>query len=336
LDNLRAAEIFMFNESEITQLKTLFERFTKTVEFSLYGTEETAFGRKLEDFVAEVCRLSNDTCIAVKGAPDSDAKITPCFTMGGRGQSHIVYAALPAGHQFPPFLKILETIGSATPPASGDNVPSGAPQAELLVLISDSCPRCPLVVEAAGTAACADPSILACIADVMQFQEFVKEYKIRSVPATVLDRKIVIIGALTGERIKELVASRGTPMFEMERIRSLIESQAIEEAARSLGGDAGRAVVLDLLEDVEFSKRLSALVVTEKALESNPDSVRAMVPSLLPMLAHEDARIRGDIADLLGKIGDPSVIPRLEPLTQDPDPDVAEAAADALEELKNK
>ena len=120
----------------------------------------------------------------------------------------------------------------------------------------------------------------------------------------------------------------------MERIRSLIDRQNIEEAARSLGSDEGRTVVLDLLQDVEFSKRLSALVVVEMALENNPDTVKAMVPSLLPLLSHDDARIRGDIADLLGKIGDPQVIPQLESLTHDPDPDVAEAAADAIEELK--
>ena len=93
----------------------------------------------------------------------------------------------------------------------------------MLILISDSCPRCPLVVEAAGTSACADRSFMTCIADVMQFQEFVKEYKVQSVPATVLDREIVLIGALSAERIMELVQSRGTPKFEMERVLSLID-----------------------------------------------------------------------------------------------------------------
>jgi len=253
--------------------------------------------------------------------------------MGTSEQANVVYAALPTGHQFPPFLKILETLGTAGPPISGDSALSDPSGAELLVLISDSCPRCPLVVVAAGMLACADRSILTCIADVMQFQEFVKEYKILSVPATVLDRQIVVTGAVTAERLMELIRSRGTPEFEVERILSLIERKNVAEAAASLASDAGRGVILDLLQAVEFSKRLSALVVVEKALEKKPDLVRAMVPSLLPMLSHEDARIRGDIADLLGKVGDPEVIPHLEPLTRDPDPDVAEAAADAIENL---
>ena len=324
----------MFKEDEIRQLRELFDKFTDTVEFSLHGTGGNKFGRELESCVSEICRLSDGKGITIEGDPDSAEPVAPCIRVGVRGRSNIVYAALPTGHQFPPFLKILEALGSAESPASSESAVPDQSRAELLILISDSCPRCPLVVEAAGLTACSDPSILVRIADVMQFQEFVKEYGIRSVPATVLDGKIVLIGTVTAERIIELVRSRGTPKFEIERIGSLIERQNIEEAARCLGSDAGRTVVLDLLKDVEFSRRLSALVVVEKALEVDPDSVRAMVPSLLPLLTHADARIRGDVADLLGKIGDPKVIPHLEPLTHDPDPDVAEAAAEAIEELQ--
>lgn len=324
----------MFKEDEVKQLEALFDAFTNTVEITLHRMNEDKFGLQLEKVVSEICRLSEGKCVTVAGDPDASVPVTPCFTMGASGRSNVVYAALPTGHQFPPFLKILETLGKAASQGTDDSVLQDRSRAELLILISDSCPRCPLVVEAAGTLACADPSILICVADVMQFQEFTKAYKILSVPAVVLDRKIILIGAVTAGRMTELVQSRGTPKFEMERVASLIETQNIDEAAASLAGDAGRTVVLDLLQDVEFSKRLSALVVVEKALEKDPDSVRAMVLSLLPMLSHGDARIRGDITDLLGRIGDPSVIQQLEPLLRDPDPDVAEAAADAIEELK--
>ncbi len=323
----------MFKEDEGKQLQALFGKFTSTVEFTLHGTKDKEFGRKLEKCVYEICRLSNGRCLMAAEDTDASVPVAPCFSMGVAGQSNVFYAALPTGHQFSPFLKILEAFGSTESPAAEDGALTDQSRAELLVLISDSCPRCPLVVVAAGMLACADRSILTCIADVMQFQEFVKEYKILSVPATVLDRQIVVTGAVTAERIMELVRSRGTPKFEVERVLSLIERKNVAEAAASLASDAGRSVILDLLQAVEFSKRLSALVVVEKALENKPDLVRAMVPSLLLMLSHEDARIRGDIADLLGKVGDPEVIPHLEPLTRDPDPDVAEAAADAIENL---
>jgi len=324
----------MFNEDEIVQLKALFDKFTRTVEFTLCQTQANEFGQKLDNVVSAICDHSDGKCVAVPDVPDSKVVAAPCFKMGVSGKAHIAYAALPTGHQFPPFLKILEYIG-----CGDDSVPdsckvSDRSQAELLILISEHCPRCPLVVEAAGISACGNPSVLLDIIDAGQFPEFTEKFGIKSVPATILDRKIVLVGAVTADRIMELVEIRGTPKFGIEIVRSLIENQNISEAAASLGTDAGRTVVLELMQDTEFSNRLSALVVVERALEDAPDTVRVMVPSLLPMLSHQDPRIRGDVADLLGKIGDPMVLPYLESLTSDPDPDVVEAAEDAIEELK--
>jgi hypothetical protein len=324
----------MFNEEETAQLQTLFKKFTQTVEFTLHQADRNDFGRKLEKTVSEVCRLSDGKCVIVSDTAGLDPVAVPCIKIGAGGYANIVYAAIPTGHQFPPFLKILERIGGGYRTLENGSLSDSSP-AELIVLISDSCPRCPLVVEAAGLSACGNPSMVASFVDVMQFQDFVKKYRILSVPATILDKQIVLIGTISAERIKVLVQSRGTPKFEIEIVRSLIERQDISGAAGYLDREAGRTVVLDLLQNTEFSKRLSALVVLEKGIEDDLDAVRAMVPSLIPMLSHYDARIRGDVADLLGKIGDPAAIPHLEPLISDPDPDVAEAAVDALEELKN-
>ena len=75
-------------------------------------------------------------------------------------------------------------------------------------------------------------------------------------------------------------------------------------------------------------------MVLEEALGQDPEAIREMVPSIIELLFHEDSRIRGDMADFLGRVGDRRVVPHLERLTSDPDPDVVEAAADALEELQ--
>jgi hypothetical protein len=326
----------MFNESETQQLQSLFDAFTHTVEFTLYPKEKDQLSRRMEKLISELGDLSNGKCVLVAGSPDARPPTAPSFTIGAAGHTNIIYAALPTGHQFPPFYKILERIGCgeyAIPDSGSSPTPSPA---ELTILISDSCPRCPLVVEAAGLLSCENPTLISSFVDVMQFQEFVMKYKILSVPATILDGEVVSTGTVSAEKLQELVQSRGSVEFEMDAMRSLIETQQIQEAAERLGSEAGRKVVLDLLRDNEFSKRLSALVVAEQALEDNPEAVRAMVPELLPMLKHSDSRIRGDVADLLGKTGDPQPIPHLEALLSDPDPDVVEAAEDALEELKKK
>jgi len=44
--------------------------------------------------------------------------------------------------------------------------------------------------------------------------------------------------------------------------------------------------------------------------------------------------VRGDIADLLGKIGDRKALPAIKKLLEDPDPNVVEAAEEAVETIE--
>jgi HEAT repeat protein len=55
---------------------------------------------------------------------------------------------------------------------------------------------------------------------------------------------------------------------------------------------------------------------------------------LVDVLASPDGALRGDTADLLGQIGDGRAVEALEALRSDPNPDVAEVAADAIEQIR--
>ncbi len=331
----------MLNKDEVVQLKKVCEALPKPVECTFYQTEESDFSRKLKSFLDEASELSQGKIRVVSGRPDSDMNIVPCFTIDIEGRTNrasgsagIVYAAVPSGHQFSPFVSFLKMIGEEGFPSLDDKPAVDSSPAELQVLISEHCPHCPLVVAAALLLSGGHSAISSFIVDAAQFPKITQQYGIKSVPATILDQRLVLVGNTTTDRLLELVRLRGTPKYEREVVQSLIDMGRIAEAAGCLDQDAGREVILSLIQDPEFSKRLSGLVVVERALEDNPGMVRALVPSLAAMLSHEDARIRGDIADLLGRTGDPQVIARLEPLINDPDPDVAEAAADAIEELR--
>jgi HEAT repeat protein len=54
------------------------------------------------------------------------------------------------------------------------------------------------------------------------------------------------------------------------------------------------------------------------------------------VLAADDAALRGDTADLLGQIGHADAIEALTALTKDPNPDVAEIAAESLEAIQER
>ncbi len=324
----------MFDKDKAAQLKKAFEALSNRVEIAFFQAEENDFSRKLKCFVDEVCRLSQGRIQVVAGHPDPDMNIVPCFRMGIEGSANIIYAAVPSGHQFSPFVNYLKLIGEIGPPLSNDKPTNAGMRAELQVFISEHCPHCPLVVGAALQLSARYSSISSFIVNAEQFPAITQRYGIKSVPATILDRRMTLVGSVSADRLLELLEIRGTMKYEMKVVRSLIDTGRIPEAADCLDQDAGREVILTLLQDPEFSKRLSGLVVVEEALEHKPGAVRALIPSLVLMLSHDDSRIRGDIADLLGKTGDPQVIAQLEPLVADPDPDVAEAAADAIGELR--
>ena len=191
------------------------------------------------------------------------------------------------------------------------------------------------MVEAVINLASANSLISAYIADVQYFEELAEKYKIQSVPATIIDQHLVLLGQLTQERLAELLAQREGPDYDRERIRSLIERGLIAEAADLICKEEGGQAALSLFEQGDLSMRMGVLVVFEEALESDALSVRKMVPQLITLLSHEDARIRGDIADLLGKVGDLRAIPHLEKLATDDDPDVVEATVEALDLLRS-
>ncbi len=79
-------------------------------------------------------------------------------------------------------------------------------------------------------------------------------------------------------------------------------------------------------------------LVVEHALDLDREGLDDMVPLLIQGLEGEgplsqDPSRRGDTAALLGLIGHPDARPVLEALSRDLNEEVAEAAADALEDL---
>ena len=60
-----------------------------------------------------------------------------------------------------------------------------------------------------------------------------------------------------------------------------------------------------------------------------------MTPTLVPRLQEPDANVREAVADVLGVIGNASIVPALEAVTKDRDPSVASAARRAIARLRS-
>jgi hypothetical protein len=323
----------VLHNEELLRLQATLEALPRNLEISFHGSEEGEFGRQLGSFLDTLVRISQGKIKVVRGDVEADLPVTPCFSIAEGERGRVTYAALPEGHQFVPFLKVLDAIARGANPRS--KASGFRSDAEIWVLVSPHCPRCPAVVEAAAALAGREPSLSLLVIDAQRFPAQAETRGIKAVPATVIDRSLVLVGGVSLDRLAELIRIRGTAEFDDEVFRSLVERGRIAEAAENLREGRGRAPILSLLGEPDLSKRMSALVVLEKALEMDPSAVHAMVPSLVELLSHGDARIRGDVADLLGRIGDERAIPHLERLSADPDSDVVEAAAEALVSLRD-
>ncbi|MFC1575804.1 thioredoxin family protein [Gemmatimonadota bacterium] len=215
-------------------------------------------------------------------------------------------------------------------------------EVEVLLFIAPGCSACPHQVRTVAALALASENVSVEIVDVMQEPEFAGQYEIRSVPTTVVDDELIVVGVKHPVHMAELLLAREGPEGELALFAGLVETGRIVDAAdRLLYGPEPAAAFqafLELWSKSTLSDRMGLTLVVEEALGQDPEGLDPLVPLLIAglqgdgPLPKDDAR-RGDTASLLGQIGHLDARPLLEILSRDPNPEVAEAAADAQEEL---
>lgn len=116
-----------------------------------------------------------------------------------------------------------------------------------------------------------------------------------------------------------------------------MENGFLENIIDMFKHDAGLyALVADLIRDERIRVRIGITAMIEELKKADPLRVAQAVPGLVPLLRDERASIRGDAANLLGIIRDPSAITGLQALLDDPDPNVQWIAGDAIEGLTRR
>ena len=115
----------------------------------------------------------------------------------------------------------------------------------------------------------------------------------------------------------------------------MIHQARFEHAARLLVEKQAAERLISLWKDSTMSERMGIMLTVERVLEIKRSALDSIVHELAGILRSDDASLRGDTADLLGKIGHPDALEGLKPLLDDPNPDVAEIAMEAIEEIGN-
>ena len=264
--------------------------------------------------------------------------LLPCMGLHVPGASPVHYYFIPQGKERAPFLDLIRQLtghkqkqGEGRPAEKGESE-----QIELLLFVSIHCPNCPTTVSIVHSFAMTIPTLTIHIIDIMEHPELAEDHNIQSVPTLIVENKLRYVGTLPKDRLLKLLRLGDHQSFIQEEIRQMIEQGKAVEAGNLIAEGNNPSFLKEDLGNSTFQTRLGILLALEEALEIDPRSLDALVKPVLPFLEAEDAALRGDLADLLGKIGHQDALPGLKKLCADPDPDVAEAAGEALAMINSK
>ena len=237
----------------------------------------------------------------------------------------------------------LEALEALTSPAEVEAVvptlQNLTKETELLLFIGHGCPACPHQVRAVATLALASEKVSVEIVEATQNPELADQYDIRSVPTTIVDDELIMVGVIPAAEMAWRLLEREGPEAEKVVFAALVQSERFADAGERLSDGRATEAFVELWSRSTLENRMGLFLVVEEALDWNPEGLDALVPLLIEGLqgdgpmSQDPARV-GDTADLLGQIGHPDAREVLEALGRDSNEEVAEAAADALEELR--
>lgn len=308
------------------------------------ATEGSSFLSWIEKFADRIEKASGGILTVAHGDGDGGGPPSlpglPALTITRNDGGEIHYLALPEGPEEAPFFEaLLGQAANVDGSGAGESLPQRLAAldrpAELLVFIASACPHCPDAVRIANSLALSSQKITTTIIDAQLFPGPAGRYGVKSVPLTMLDGELSIIGVRSFEEIAQRILERETGEHGLSILLSLIEQNRLAEAAELICSD-GQAFFVTAWRKSTLSSRIALMLIAEEIIERNSPALETCISELIHSLHSEDDALRGDTADLLGCIGHPSSIGELKKLVDDPNPEVSEIAAEALEDIAQK
>ncbi len=325
----------MLSDHELMSVQAATERITSPVTVLVAeGPSGDAFATNLVNTARQISGVSMNRVI-LEFAADAPMPDKSSLTLSKSGSGKIHYFAALDDRELVPFLDALTWLGGSEPPSSAalEELKNLATPVDILVLIAPVCPHCPQAVRLALSFAVKQPLITLRIVDAIQFGEIAEEYKVKSTPTTIVNGARTLVGTLSESDLLRSILESDNESALTDTLDSMIKSGRAEDAGKLICQKKAAPAVLPIYLAKEFSTRMGALVAMEEALEIDPRSLDSIVYDLIPLLSQDDVALRGDTAELLGKIGNRAAEPALRQAAQDDDPDVRDAAAEALEAL---
>ncbi len=211
------------------------------------------------------------------------------------------------------------------------NEPQTPPRATLF--IASQCPHCPTVLQGMGELIKQGKLRELQVFNIEQATEEASHRGIRSVPWIEIG-PFQLTGLHSPQELAHWTERASSPHGFADYLVELITHSQLPEAQAFLTRDSDHLRgIIELLADpaTELSIRIGAGALVEEL--ATTDSMALLVPGLIRLTHHQDARIRGDAAHYLSMSHEAVVASELQRLLEDPDAEVRDIAREGLESL---
>lgn len=199
------------------QLKDIFAKFDKKVKVVLIKDPEIAKSIQMEEFLNEISSLSDkidfhslnkNENLELEKKVDAERFPTIAFFDQDNNFKGIKFSTLPGGHELNSFILALYNIAGAGQKISEESKKKidgiSTPQ-KIKIGVTLSCSRCPESVQSAQRIAIENSNIDVEVIDVFTFPKFREKFEIMSVPAIIIDDKLVGFGQKNIEQFLDLI-----------------------------------------------------------------------------------------------------------------------------------
>lgn len=199
------------------QLKNIFAKFDKKVKVVLIKDPEIAKSIQMEEFLSEISSLSDkidfhslnkNENLELEKKVDAERFPTIAFFDQDNNFKGVKFSTLPGGHELNSFILALYNIAGAGQKISEESKKKidgiSTPQ-KIKIGVTLSCSRCPESVQSAQRIAIENSNIDVEVIDVFTFPKFREKFEIMSVPAIIIDDKLVGFGQKNIEQFLDLI-----------------------------------------------------------------------------------------------------------------------------------
>ena len=317
---------------EKKQLLTLNDTLSNKIQISLIESDHVK-SRALRQFCDRLTQLVPKIIVKME---NGDADEVPAIKV----HTGLRYQAVPSGTEVAPFIEALNMLDLKTAridEATSARLAKVNLPTNIVLYVSPQCKFCPQAVRQLLPLLTSNSNIRLTVVDAALFPELTQTENIQSVPTLILEDHFRWTGSLQINEILDVMRNRDPSMLGPTSLEMMLkEGKAGELAEMMLDKVQIFPAFYEVLAHPKWPVRLGAMVVMEELIENNLELAAQIFEPLWQRFNKVDNRVKGDLLYIFGQLNRKDCVPVLQSiLNDDYDPEVQEAAQEALESLNS-